>query len=308
MYDLIIIGGSVAATAAGIYAARRNLNFKIVTKDFGGEVITSGEIGNWPGIIKTDGIALAQQFKEHLKSYNIEPEEGIEVEEITVQPDGTFAISAKDLNGKAISVSGRSVIVATGVHPKELIIPGEREFRGKGVTYCTVCDGPLFAGKITAVIGGGNSALEAGLMLADIAEKVYIINKNPIFKGDAILLDNLKTKRNVEIIYNAKAKEVVGNEFVTGLKYDDGAGNENELKVDGIFVHIGVAPNSALVPPETEKNSFGEVVISKNCETNIPGLYAAGDLTDTPFKQIVIAAGQGAVAALSVVNYLNKLK
>jgi alkyl hydroperoxide reductase subunit AhpF len=200
------------------------------------------------------------------------------------------------------------VIVATGVRPKELNIPGEKEFRNKGVTYCTVCDGPLFAGKITAVIGGGNSALEAGLMLADIAEKVYVINKNPIFKGDAILLDNLKTKKNVEIIYNARAKEVIGSEFVNGLKYDSEAGDTQELKVDGIFIHIGMVPNSTLVPPETEKNVFGEIVVNKNCETNLPGLYAAGDMTDTPFKQIIIAAGQGTTAALNVVSYLNKLK
>jgi hypothetical protein len=170
------------------------------------------------------------------------------------------------------------------------------------------CDGPLFAGKVTAVIGGGNSALEAGLMLADIAEKVYMINKNPVFKGDTILLDKLKTKKNVEIIYNARAKEVIGSEFVNGLKYDDEAGNTQELKVDGIFIHIGMVPNSTLVPPETEKNAFGEIVVNKNCETNIPGLYAAGDLTDTPFKQIIIAAGQGTTAALNAVNYLNKLK
>ncbi len=308
MLDLIIIGGSAAATAAGIYAARRNLNFKMITKDFGGEVAISGEIGNWPGVIKTDGITLAQQFKEHLKFYNVEPEEGVEVEKITRLEDGTFCITVKDGDASKCDYTAKVIIVATGVRPKELNIPGEKEFRNKGVTYCTVCDGPLFGGKITAVIGGGNSALEAGLMLADIAEKVYVINKNPVFKGDTILLDNLKTKKNVEIIYNAKAKEVIGSEFVSGLKYNDERGNEKELKVDGVFVHIGMAPNSALVPPETEKNAFGEIVVNKNCETNIPGLYAAGDLTDTPFKQIIIAAGQGTTAALNAVNYLNKLK
>ncbi len=308
MLDLIIIGGSAAATAAGIYAARRGLNFKIITKDFGGEVATSGEIGNWPGTIKTDGIALAQQFKEHLKFYSVEPEEGIEVEKITRLEDGTFCIAVKDSKAGKCDYAAKAVIVATGVRPKELNISGEKEFRNKGVTYCTVCDGPLFAGKITAVIGGGNSALEAGLMLADIAEKVYVINKNPIFKGDAILLDNLKTRKNVEIIYNARAKEVIGSEFVNGLKYNDGAGDTQELKVNGIFIHIGMVPNSTLVPSETEKNAFGEIIVNKNCETNIPGLYAAGDMTDTPFKQIIIAAGQGTTAALNTVSYLNKLK
>ena len=308
MFDLIIIGGSAAATAAGIYAARRNLNFKIITKDFGGEVATSGEIGNWPGVIQTDGITLAQQFKDHLKFYGVEPEEGIEVEKIARLEDGTFCIAVKDNKAGKCDYTAKAVIVATGVHPKELNVPGEKELRNKGVTYCTVCDGPLFSGKIVVVIGGGNSALESGLMLTDIAEKVYVINKNPIFKGDTILLDKLKTKKNVEIIYNAKAKEIIGGEFVSGLKYDDEVGDTQEFKVDGIFVHIGMAPNSALVPPETKKNSFGEVVVNKNCETNIPGLYAAGDLTDVPFKQIIIAAGQGTTAVLNVVNYLNKLK
>lgn len=322
MFDLIIIGGSAAATAAGIYAARRGLNFKIITKDFGGEVATSGEIGNWPGVTRTDGIALASQFKEHLKFYNVVPEEGVEVEKITKQEDpaqsnsadhqqkgrtlggasGTFLIKTK--SGK--DYVAKTVIVATGVHPRELNVPGEKEFRNKGVSYCTVCDGPLFSGKVTAVIGGGNSALEAGLMLADIASKVYMINKNPEFKGEKILLDNLVTKKNVEVIYNANTSQIAGEQFVIGLKYDQEG--QHDIKVDGVFVHIGMIPNSNIVPEEVEKNKFGEIMVNKNCETSIPGLYAAGDVTDIPFKQIVIAAGQGTIALLSAVNYLNKLQ
>lgn len=336
MFDLIIIGGSAAATAAGIYAARRGLNFKIITKDFGGEVATSGEIGNWPGISQTDGIILANQFKEHLKFYNVIPEEGVEVEKITKQEDpaqnnsvteilgggystphpsdhqqerrtlggasGTFLIKTKNGNDYV----AKAVIVATGVHPKELNIPGEKEFRNKGVSYCTVCDGPLFSGKITAVIGGGNSALEAGLMLADIASKVYMINKNPDFKGEKILLDKLTAKKNVEIVYNAKTTQITGGQFVEVLKYDQAG--EYEFKIDGIFVHIGMIPNSLIVPAEVQKNNFGEIIVNKNCETNMPGLYAAGDVTDVLFKQIVIAAGQGCTALLSAVQYLNKLK
>ncbi|TSC74635.1 MAG: hypothetical protein G01um101444_240 [Parcubacteria group bacterium Gr01-1014_44] len=307
VYDLIIIGGSAAATAAGIYAARRNLNFKIITKDFGGEVATSGEIGNWPGINQTDGITLSQQFKEHLKFYGVEPEEGVMVEKITKQLDGLFFISAKR-EEDVCDYSAKAVIITTGVHPKELNIPGEKEFRNKGVSYCTVCDGPLFVGKVTTVVGGGNSALEAGLMLADISTKVYVINKNPQFKGEQILIDKLIEKKNVEIIYSAKTTQIFGEQFVSGLKYADSTGQEKELKTDGIFVHIGMVPNSALVPEGTEKNNFGEIVVNKNGETNIPGLYAAGDVTDVPHKQIVIAAGQGTIALLSAVNYLNRLK
>lgn len=323
MYDLIIIGGSAAATAAGIYAARRNLNFKIITKDFGGEVATSGEIGNWPGINQTDGIALAQQFKEHLKFYKVEPEEGVEVEKIIKTPEGVFCITAKkdgvpkmalekltDGQSEALKCDyeAKAIIITTGVHPRELNIPGEKEFRNKGVSYCTVCDGPIFAAKIVATIGGGNSALESALMLADIAEKVYVINKNSQFKGDQILLDNLNRKKNVEIIYNAVTAQILGGEFVTGLKYNVQSGQEEELKADGIFVHVGMVPNSNITPDGTEKNKFGEIVVNKNCETNIPGLYAAGDVTDVPHKQIVIAAGMGACATLSAVNFLNRLK
>lgn len=312
MLDLIIIGGSAAATAAGIYAARRGLNFKIITKDFGGEVATSGEIGNWPGVIQTDGITLARQFKEHLRFYNVEPEEGIEVEKITRFEDGTFCLAVKNGKPGKCDYAAKAVIVATGVHPKLLNIPGEKEFRNKGVTYCTVCDGPLFGGKTAAVIGGGNSALEAALMLADIAKKVYIINILPDFTGEQILINNLKTKKNVEIIHNADTREIFGKEFVSGLRYKDnspsGEGKERELKIDGVFIHIGMVPNSQIMPPEVEKNALGEIVVNKNCETNIHGLYAAGDTTDMPFKQIIIATGQGATAALNVVNYLNKLK
>lgn len=322
IHDLIIIGGSAAAAAAGIYAVRRNLNFKIITKDFGGEVATSGEIGNWPGINQTDGITLSQQFKDHLKFYGVEPEEGVEVEKIAKQADGLFCVTAKkdgetrasdklpDGNEPTLKCDymAKTVILATGVHSKELNIPGERDFRNKGVSYCTTCDGPLFSEKITATIGGGNSVLESALMLADISSRVYVINKNPQFKGDQILIDKLNIRQNVEIIYNAKTKEIVGDQFVNALKYTDKEGKEKELKVDGIFVHIGMVPNSQIAPEGTEKNQFGEIMVNKNAETNISGLYAAGDVTDVPFHQIVIAAGQGTIALLSAVNYLNRLK
>ncbi len=303
IHDLIIIGGSAAATSAGIYAVRRNLNFKIITKEFGGEVATSGEIGNWPGVSQTDGITLAGQFKEHLKYYGVEPEEGVEVEKVVVQPDGSFLVKSN-----TVDYTAKTVIIATGVHPRELGVPGEKEFRNKGISYCTVCDGPLFSGKKVATVGGGNSALESALMLSDIASQVYVINKNPQFKGDQILIDNLMQKKNVEITYNAKTIQVEGNEFVTGLKYTDSDGKEQVLPVEGIFVHIGMIPNSGLAPDEAAKDQFGQIKVNASCETNVPGLYAAGDVTDVPHKQIVIAAGMGTCALLSAVNYLNRLK
>ena len=300
-YDLIIVGGSAAAATAGIYAARRNLKFKIISKDFGGEVSTSGEIGNWPGMSETNGIELAEKFKEHLKFYKADMEEGVEVVSIKKQEENFL------INTKSGDYNANAVIVATGVHPKSLNIPGEKEFRNKGVSYCTTCDGPIFKDKTVATIGGGNSALESALMLADIAANVYVINKNPEFKGDQILIENLKKKQNVEVIYNAHTAEIFGDKFVTGFKYTDNDGKEGELKIDGAFIHIGMVPNSNIAPENVEKNNFGEIIVNQNCETNIPGLYAAGDVTNVPFKQIVIAAGQGCIAALSAVQYLNRL-
>ncbi len=320
-YDLIIIGGSAAATTAGIYAARRNLNFKIITKEFGGEVATSGEIGNWPGDGNTNGIALAQKFREHLDSYKINIEDGVEVLSLAKQADGLFCITTRtddmtqaadkmptgSLDAPKCDYIAKTVIVTTGAHPRTLDVPGEVEYRNKGVTYCTVCDGPLFGDKVTAVVGGGNSALEAALMLTDIASKVYVINKNAQFKGEKVLIDNLLSKKNVEVIYEAKTTGVQGAEFVTGLAYTNKQNVEQKLIVDGVFIHIGLVPNSYILPSEIEKDSFGYVKVNANCETNIPGLFAAGDVTDVPFKQIVIAAGQGTIALLSAVGYLNRL-
>lgn len=325
MLDLLIIGGSAAGTTAGIYGIRRGLNLKIIAKDFGGEVATSGEIGNWPGDGMTDGIVLSEKFKKHLKDYKVDMEDGIEVENITRREDGIFCVSVKkdgatgmagqkitqeNHGGLACDYLAKSVIVATGVHPRSLNVPGEKEFRNKGVSYCSTCDMPLFSGKTVAVIGGGNSALESALMGADIAKKIYVINKNQIFKGEDVLLKKIisKSKDDVEIIYGAMTEEIMGDNFVTNLKYVDSSGKEQEIRVDGVFIHIGMIPNSYMVPEGVEKNKFGEIKVNANCETNVPGLYAAGDVTDVPFKQIVIAAGQGSIAALSAVQYLNKLK
>lgn len=306
MLDLLIIGSSAAGASAGVYAARRNLNFKIVTIDTGGEVALAGEVGNYPGWGETDGITISQKFQEHLKIYGVEAETDIRVTKITRRADGTFEVTADKL-GEAVSFEAKAVIVTTGVHPRHLGVPGEEAYRGKGVTYCTTCDGPLFRGKIVATVGGGNSGLESALMLNEIAEKVYLINIYDNFnKGEPILVEKVKKAENVEIIYLAKTTEIVGDEFVTGLKYEDKDSNEQLLEVQGVFVHIGVVPNNEFLPDDVEKNPFGEVLVDKYGKTNIPGLFAAGDVTDVP-KQIAIASGQGVSAALSAVDYLNKL-
>lgn len=306
IYDLLIIGGSAAGTAAAIYAARQNLDLKVISHDFGGEVATSGEIGNYPGFANTDGIQLTEKFREHLRRYKVEPETGIMVEQIMRTEENVFKVTGMRDNNN-IEFTARAVIVATGVHPRELSVPGEKEFRNKGVSYCTTCDGPLYKNKTVAVIGGGNSANEAGIMLAGIAKKVYVFTINPAMTGDDVLIKNLQSKTNVSIVPNAMTRKIAGENFVTSLSYQDNKiHTEREIALDGIFIHVGMIPNSAMVGDTVKKDRFGQIMVNEVCETNIPGLFAAGDVTNHPYKQIAIAAGQGVTAALRAVDYLNR--
>lgn len=304
MFDLIIVGASAAGLSASVYAARRRLNFKIISADIGGEVATSGEIENWPGIIHTDGLDLADKFKKHAKANNVIIEDGKWVSEIKKE-DNIFLISGKNPDGTAFEEKAKSVLVATGVHSRELNIVGEKEFRNKGVSYCTVCDGPLFSGQTVATIGGGNSALESAIMLSEIASKVYLINKNSYFKGEKILIDKVSNNSKIEIIYEAMASAVLGSSFVNALEYKNKAGEIQKIEVKGIFVHIGQIPNSSFVTG-VELDDFKQIKVNLRGETSIAGLFAAGDVTNIPYKQIVIAAGQGVTALLSAVDYLNK--
>ena len=308
--DLIIIGAAAAGSAAAIYAARRHLNFIVISKDIGGEVALSGEVENWPGIIHTTGFELAQSFHKHVQSYDVDIKEGLEV--TSIKPEGNVhLVTAKSFAGEETIYKTKSVIVASGIHPRLLEIPGEKELKGRGVTYCTVCDGPLFKGKTTATIGAGNSAVESALMLADIAEKAYVVTKYPeserggFPKAEDILVKKLKEKSNVEIVYNAMTTKVLGDGMVSGIAYKDGeSGEEKEIETNGVMVHIGMIPNSQFVDC-ANKNKSGEIEVNTRCETSCKGLFAAGDVTDIPFKQISIAVGHGATAALSAIDYIN---
>jgi len=312
MLDLLIIGGAAAGCSAAVYAARRNLNFKIVTDNIGGEVALSGQVENWPGIKSIQGFELAKQFAEHVKAYGVEIDEGWRVES-ALKKDGHFVITAKNAKSEEKTYEAKSVIAATGIHPRHLKIPGEDEFSHKGVTYCTVCDGPLFRNKTTATIGGGNSGLESAIMMSGIAQKVYLLTIEPntperkfgFPTGEDVLIDKVRSLPNVEIIHEANTYEIFGEGKVKGLRYRDGKG-EHDLAVDGIMVHVGMVPNSQFL--DAEKDKSGQIIVSQKCETNIPGLFAAGDVTNLPYKQIGIAAGQGITAALSAIEYINKLK
>jgi NADH-dependent peroxiredoxin subunit F len=314
MLDLIVIGGSAAGCSASIYAARRNLDFKMITDGFGGEVALSGVVNNWPGIISIQGFELAQKFIEHVKSYNVDIEEGWRVEKI--EPENNyFIVSAKNAAGEERKHETKAVIIATGIHPRKLGVPGEQEFDRKGVTYCTVCDGPLFKGKTTVTVGSGNSALESALMMSGIAKKLYLISKyadtpenNGGFpKGENILIDKVKSLPDIEIIYGAKTTEIIGDGKVTALKYTDANGETRELAVEGIMVHAGQIPNSQFID-FVNKDKMGQIIVDEKCRTNTPGILAAGDVTTIPYKQIGISAGQGIISALASIEYINRWK
>lgn len=301
IFDSIIIGASAAGLSSAIYLKRQNKDFLIIGKDIGGEMLLSGIVENYPGFPLTNGVEITQKFKEHIQKYGIE----VILDEVIklVKINNEFKIVTK----KSEYLS-KTIIIASGSNPKKLNIPGEEKFYHKGVSYCSVCDLPLFKDKVVAIIGAGNSALEAGIMANKICKKAYIINKNPKFKGDKILIDQVANFENVKVIYNALTQEIYGDEFVKGIKYlDQNTGEIKDLEVDGVFIHIGLKPNSEFVPDEWEiKNEYNEIMIDKLCQTKIPGVFSAGDVTDIPHKQIGIAVGQGIISALSAIDYLNK--
>jgi len=313
MLDLLIIGASAAGCSASIYASRRKLNFKIVTDNIGGEVALSGEVNNWPGIINIQGFELAKNFATHAKSYGAEIDEGWRADNIK-KMDNFFEIICKNAVGEEKIYQAKSIIATTGIHPRHLKIPGEEQFSRKGVTYCTVCDGPLFKNKITATIGGGNSALESAIMMSNIAKKVYLLTIEPntaekkfgFPTGDEILIEKVKALPNVEVQYDVNTYEIFGENIVQGLRYRDLAG-EHELAVQGIMIHVGMIPNSQFLTG-VDKDQFGQIIIDQKCQTSVPGIFAAGDVTNIPYKQIGVAAGQGITAALAAIEYVNKWK
>jgi thioredoxin reductase len=313
MKDLVIIGAGAAGMTAAIYAARRHLNFSVMATDIGGELAKCGEVGNWPGDIETNGIELTNKFKGHIESYGVMVEQGYIVERIT-QEKNVHTVHAKNYSGEITQIETKAVIITTGVHPRELGITGEAEKRGFGVTYCTVCDGPLYREKTTATIGAGNAAVESALMMANIAETVYLITKyenTPETKGgfpraEDVLVKKVKALPNVHIIYNADTKSVNGETVVSSLTYQDIVTQEvQELNVQGIMVHIGIVPNSAFVDC-VDHDAAGQLKVDLHMRTSCPGIFAAGDVTDIAHKQIVIAAGHGAAAALTAIDYINR--
>ncbi|MCX5700586.1 MAG: FAD-dependent oxidoreductase [Candidatus Omnitrophica bacterium] len=297
IYDLIIIGAGPAGITASVYAARKQMDFLVITQDIGGQAAWSGDIENYTGYQFITGPQLTQKFEEHMRKYNTSLKEKEEVLEIKKSGE---IISVKTVKG---DYQARAVIIASGKRSRELGVSGEKEFKNKGLTYCATCDGPLFSGKVVAVIGGGNSALDAGLQLVKIAEKVYIINNTPKLNGDAIMRKKLEDSKRVSIFNDTKVTAVLGDKFVNAIKIKRD-GTEEIISLQGIFVEIGLIPNADFVK-DVERNIQGEIKINAHNQTNLAGIFAAGDVTDVPEKQIIIAAGEGSKACLNIFKYLN---
>lgn len=296
VFDLIIIGAGPSGITAAVYAARKKMDFLVVTGDIGGQAAWSGDIENYTGYQFVTGPELAQKFEEHMRKYDIPVKENEEAVEVKSLGDLILVRTIKT------EYKSKTVIIASGKQSKELGVPGEKEFKNHGLTYCATCDGPLFANKDVAVIGGGNSALDAGLQLIKIANKVYIINNTERLGGESIMRQKIETAGNAVIYNNSRVTAVLGDKFVNAVKILK-EGKEEKISVQGIFVEIGLIPNAGFIDG-LEKNERGEIKINSRNETSIPGIFAAGDVTDISEKQIIIAAGEGSKASLSVSHYL----
>lgn len=302
MYELIIIGGGPAGMTAAVYAARKKLNTLLISYDIGGQVLWTTGIENYMGYQFIEGLELMKKFEEQVKQFPLDMKTGEKVSSLS-QTNGGFEVRTD----KGESYQAKAAIIAAGKRPRQLNVPGEEKLRGRGVTYCAICDGPLFTGENVAVIGGGNSALEAADDMVKIAERVYLVSLTPL-TGDQILIDKVKAANNLTMFLEHEVLDIKGESRVKGIKIRDlKSKQERELDVGGIFIEIGLIPNSEPFKGIASLNGFGEIEVSCANETGVPGLFAAGDVTNIPEKQIVVAAGEGAKAALKAHRYLQRL-
>ena len=302
MYDLMIIGAGPAGIAASVYAARKRLNAVLISGDIGGQVNKTMGIENYLGYQFIEAPELIDKFQTQISQYPMEQKIGEKITRLDKIEGGFEAVSESGEKFQA-----RAVVFATGKSPRKLNVPGEAEYTGKGVTYCAICDGPIFAGQRVAVVGGGNSALEAALDMVKIAEHVDLVSLTPL-TGDAVLIEKLSAARNLTTFIGYQTEKIEGQDFVHGMVIKDTrSGQSKRLEVGGIFIEIGLTPNSAAVRHLVKLNELGEVPVNCSSETEVPGLYAAGDVSTVPEKQIIIAAGEGAKAALQAHRYLQRL-
>lgn len=298
-FDVLVVGGGPAGASAAIYAARKGLRTGIVAERFGGQVNDTAGIENFISVKKTEGPQFVANLKEHVDDYdidvmNLQQANGLEKKDL---------IEIELENGAVLE--GKSVILATGARWRQLGVPGEEEFRNKGVAYCPHCDGPIFEGKHVAVIGGGNSGVEAAIDLAGIVKHVTVFEYGAELNADSVLQDRLRSLPNVTVLTNAQTKEITGTDSVNGITYiDRETEEEKHVELAGVFVQIGLIPNTDWLGESVKRNKFGEIEVNRNGETNVPGVFAAGDCTDERNKQIIISMGAGANASLNAFNYL----
>jgi len=306
LYDLIILGGGPAGIAAGIYAARKKLKTLLIAESFGGQSVVAAQINNFIGFKSVSGIEMKNILEEHLRSHEeIEIKEGARVEKIE-KKENNFAIS---VNGEQFET--KTVLVALGSSYRKLSIPGEKEFTGKGVFYCSTCDAPLMKNKTVIVVGGGNSGFYAVLDLLPHASKIYVLEYGDAFRADPIYIDKAKASGKVEFITMAKTLEIIGgseNGFVSAIKYKDRQNKEiKEIKTDGVFVAIGYAPNSGIVKDLIKTNEQGKIIIDHQTQkASLEGIWAAGDITDVLYGQINVAIGDAIKAVLNINDYFKK--
>lgn len=299
-YDVLVVGGGPAGASAAIYAARKGIRTGIVAERFGGQVMDTMGIENFISVKRTEGPKLVASLEEHVKEYdidvmNLQRAKRLEKKEL---------IEVELENGAILK--SKSVIVSTGARWRNVGVPGEAEFKNKGVAYCPHCDGPLFTGKDVAVIGGGNSGIEAAIDLAGIVKHVTVLEFMPELKADAVLQERLNSLPNVTVLKNVQTKEITGTDKVNGISYIDRETEEvHHVELQGVFVQIGLVPNTDWLG-ETVERARGEIVTDKHGATNVPGVFAAGDCTNNPYKQIIISMGSGANAALGAFDYLDR--
>ena len=299
IYELVIIGAGPAGITAAIYAARKRLNFMVISKNVGGQVILTSVVENYTGYQELTGKDLTEKLDQHLKQFKFDFKE---TEVKSLKKAGDFFVIETDLE----NFKSKTLLIATGARPKMLNIKGEKEFKNRGITYCATCDAPLFANKDVVVIGSGNSALDAVLQLINIAQKIYLLVRSDYLKGDKIIVEKVKASSKVEILFNTTISEISGDKLVKGVKINQ-KGEIKDLAINGVFIEIGYIPNTEFIKDFINLNINGEIEIDLNNRTSVAGVFAAGDCTSVPYKQIIIAAGEGSKAAISVFEYLTKI-
>lgn len=297
-FDVVVVGGGPAGSSAAVYAARKGIRTAMIAEDFGGQVKDTVGIENLIGTLYTTGAHLAEDLKSHVNSYPVEMITGSVTEITTSAP---FEIQ---LNNRR-RITAKTIILATGAKWRNINVPGESKFRSKGVAYCPHCDGPLFAGQRVAVVGGGNSGIEAAIDLAGIANEVTVLEFLPELKADKVLIEKAASLSNIMIHKNVATKEITGENKVTGITYQDRENQaEHHIDLEGVFVQIGLSANTSWLKETVEKNKIGEIIVDEKQATSVPGIFAAGDCTNAPYKQIIISMGSGATAALSAFDFL----